>query len=461
MPEGSLSTVRVAWLTLGVALGLVFLESAAPVWYALTGTPWLAGALVLWHPRLAPRATATLLGAMANPALSAAVVMVGGLFVLVAHFISVGAALAGGVWLSAGWLGLAAMREEPAAAALAVGSTTLLLLAVLLGVLEVIFRAGPLARRYGSPQEIAEWSRRYDHLWERNVLRFRTPHETIAAAPGTLRILALGDSYTWGDKIASSDSTWPALLEAVLRREVAETPVEVLNWGRNGFTTANQAELLRRLGWQADPDLVLVQFGINDALPSYPNLRSEGPNGLEPPVRLLPTRFRRNLTDDSAFFTWLERALSVVRYGTTRSRYLDLYDTAFVGWRQLVESLREIGDSAGSRGVPAWLIVYPAFVQGSWTAETHPLAPAYAQVADEAARAGFEIIDLRHAFAAEGGDWRRWRATPYDGHPGTAANVLAVRVINAALRERGTLEELRRRERRLGSQSAKSRPGGD
>jgi hypothetical protein len=46
---------------------------------------------------------------------------------------------------------------------------------------------------------------------------------------GTERIVVLGDSFTWGDKIASSDSTWPAQLEQQLRDGWPGRRIEVVN----------------------------------------------------------------------------------------------------------------------------------------------------------------------------------------------------------------------------------------
>lgn len=64
--------------------------------------------------------------------------------------------------------------------------------------------------------------------------------------------------------------------------------------GPAGYTTANEAELLRRLGWQFDCDLVLVQFYINDALPSGDNFARVGGSWLLPRVNLLPVLFARD-----------------------------------------------------------------------------------------------------------------------------------------------------------------------
>ena len=437
---------RVLWLALGIAIAMAFLESASGFWYLLIAVPWLAGLTVLVHSSVLPRAEQTIRRASASPVFGSALAILGGVLMLVAHLFSVSAALLGAVFLGAAILGLAAAgRVHSLVSALAVGSMAMLMLVVGAGVLEVIFQRDTMARRFGAPRELAAWSDRYDRLWERNVLGFRTPHEGLERPDGVLRILALGDSYTWGDKIADSDSTWPALLESALLAEAPGPPVQVMNWGRNGFTTANEAELLRRLGWQTDPDLVIVQFSFNDPLPSYPNFGNENSSWIEPGVRLIPARFRRGPAHRSAFISWIERSLTTIASkGQGHLRYQALYDTSSVGWHQVESALQEIGDSASRRETPVLLVLYPPFVRGTWSAATHPFAAEYAQVAATAERAGLHVLDLAPAFAAEGGDWQRWRATDYDGHPSAAANTVVARTIVRTLRGRDGLRWRRR-----------------
>jgi hypothetical protein len=91
--------------------------------------------------------------------------------------------------------------------------------------------------------------------------------------------------------------------------------------------------------------------------------------------------------------------------------------------------MREIADSAKTRGVPVTAALFPEFRGGSWTPATYPLASIYRKVADEARANGFDVLDLTSAYAAEGGDWSRWRATSWDGHPSAAAHFVAARAI--------------------------------
>lgn len=93
----------------------------------------------------------------------------------------------------------------------------------------------------------------------------------LAAAPAALGaaagdaepvIVALGDSLTAGYGVAAHEA-YPALLEAILRRE--GYPYRVVNAGVSGDTTAGG---LRRVDWvlRARPEVAIVALGANDGL---------------------------------------------------------------------------------------------------------------------------------------------------------------------------------------------------
>ncbi len=70
------------------------------------------------------------------------------------------------------------------------------------------------------------------------------------------RILALGDSFTWGAGVANEE-TWPEVLEQ-------QTRSDVINAGYPGTGTQQQLILLRECGLMIRPDITIVAFFIND-----------------------------------------------------------------------------------------------------------------------------------------------------------------------------------------------------
>jgi lysophospholipase L1-like esterase len=87
-------------------------------------------------------------------------------------------------------------------------------------------------------------------------------------APGTLRVLALGDSFTFGVG-AREEETFPARLQQILRARGVRA--EVLNAGVPGFGVPDEVAWFQRWGWPLDPDvIVLAVFVANDLQDAAP-----------------------------------------------------------------------------------------------------------------------------------------------------------------------------------------------
>ena len=85
---------------------------------------------------------------------------------------------------------------------------------------------------------------------------------TIAKRPGTLRIITLGASSTFGSD--SPDwATWPAFLEGVLRRRYGAN-IEVLNASWPGVRIAYLLHWFTKELYRYDPDMVIYYEGWND-----------------------------------------------------------------------------------------------------------------------------------------------------------------------------------------------------
>ena len=104
----------------------------------------------------------------------------------------------------------------------------------------------------------------YDFRHNRFGLR-DTDHEFTKPA-GTFRILALGDSFTYGVG-AAFDETWPADLERQLKaRAGAHPPVEIIRAGVARFFPETERLLLEQLGTRFAPDVIAVGFVPNDVV---------------------------------------------------------------------------------------------------------------------------------------------------------------------------------------------------
>jgi hypothetical protein len=85
--------------------------------------------------------------------------------------------------------------------------------------------------------------------------------DAFEKAPGTLRVVCIGDSFTQGYEVEVEES-YPYLLEKALRERGLQ--VEVLNLGVSGFGTAEELIMLTEYGLRFDPDAVVVGYYQND-----------------------------------------------------------------------------------------------------------------------------------------------------------------------------------------------------
>lgn len=112
-----------------------------------------------------------------------------------------------------------------------------------------------------------------DVVYRINADGFRDQKYTWVKPQGTFRALVLGDSIAYGYGIDVEDS-FPKIVERRLAKVISASSVEVLNLGVSGYNPYTEAELLKEMGPRYDPDLVIVQFCINDI--NDPTLHFDG-----------------------------------------------------------------------------------------------------------------------------------------------------------------------------------------
>jgi lysophospholipase L1-like esterase len=100
-------------------------------------------------------------------------------------------------------------------------------------------------------------------------LGFRGPEVSLQKAPGTYRIVTLGDSATFGPR--EVECAYPYLLPGLL----APRPIEVVNAGVEGYRSDRALVHLERDVLPLRPDLVTVFIGWNDLYQTDPNVESD------------------------------------------------------------------------------------------------------------------------------------------------------------------------------------------
>jgi lysophospholipase L1-like esterase len=104
---------------------------------------------------------------------------------------------------------------------------------------------------------------------EINSKGLRGPETEYEKPPGEVRVLALGDSFTFAEQV-NLQETYVHQLEVNLNGAGALRHFRVLNGGSNSWSTANQFVFLIEEGLKYEPDVVLIAFFTgNDAEENY------------------------------------------------------------------------------------------------------------------------------------------------------------------------------------------------
>ena len=173
---------------------------------------------------------------------------------------------------------------------------SLLLFVVLLGLIEITCRLTGLGKREQTHQDIANWKLQWNSDFyvfppqqvdsrqgiNQDGLRDRS-HEIDGDMGGT-RVVCLGDSVTYGYKIA-----WEQSYPTHLERELSKTDkVEVFNVALPGWSTRQQRIAYERIARRYQPDYVILGICLNDLAEMQNNLAAPS----APPPRFVGTLYR-------------------------------------------------------------------------------------------------------------------------------------------------------------------------
>lgn len=269
-----------------------------------------------------------------------------------------------------------------------------------------------------------------------NAQGFRGPEVERAKPEGTFRIACVGDSHTFGYGVDEGQS-WPDHLRALLRERDPERPIEVLNCGVNAYDTLQELLWTRASVLPFEPDLVLLQYHVNDAA-------ARGVKRLEPPPRDL-------LLDLShpARGGWVGSLRSVSRFadlvldGVYRRRWLGgfaaerllRYADGDPGWQRARDALRDMRDELAAREIAFGVVLYPFLVEQDDRLTSHE---AFVIVAAFCEEERIPCLDPERDFL--GHDVDELRSSLHDFHGNDAANRIFAQSVADWIAERRLLD---------------------
>ncbi|HEV8335923.1 MAG TPA: SGNH/GDSL hydrolase family protein [Candidatus Polarisedimenticolia bacterium] len=251
-----------------------------------------------------------------------------------------------------------------------------------------------------------------------NRLGFRGP-DPRPRDPDLFRIVALGDSFTFGFGVREEE-TYPAVLERILNESPGRSAArfEVLNLGVVGYGTRDEAAVFERQAPGLDPRLVIIGYVLND-----PEIdpRQSLHKYFDPPEWWRRSHVLRLL---HLGWNWLE----IWRFGGgDYLRYL--HAPGREKWGSVEKGFRSIRRAAEPHGTRVVLVIFPLVRWSGWAA--YPYRDLHLQVAKSARAEGFATVDLLPVFARYAAP--DLRLSEQDDHPSPAAHALAARAIADAV----------------------------
>ena len=147
-----------------------------------------------------------------------------------------------------------------------------------------------------------------------NPFGIRGPEISLAKNPGTVRIIFIGGSTTFGlDN--PFEKTFPYLTGKVLKEQVPGLAIETLNAGKPGLVAESEAVRIQNLTL-LHPDIFVVMTGYNDAATIYRNyIRVDSSGSLTYPRPSWALRLHSFLSMHSVAYVTFKEKLAVLFYG--------------------------------------------------------------------------------------------------------------------------------------------------
>lgn len=285
-----------------------------------------------------------------------------------------------------------------------------------------------------------------------NSRGFNDRERTLAKAPGTYRILAIGDSFVFA--IVPREYTFTTLLERHLNED-SQAAIEVINLGIPGTAPPEYVEILRREGLAYSPDLVLCfVFVGNDFIESArppTGRRSFVVDLIRYLTRVLPAYQGRIIHGPATYDDDRPNFDRHTYLGLEKTREA-IFDRHLPHFRHLLaqtaEPLGRLQHLAAGAGAPLMVVLIPDELQvdAELRREVLALTPARddaefdwdrpnRELAERVTELGVPVLDLTAAFRAAAGQQRLYRRN--DSHWNLAGNALAAELLADWLRAEG------------------------
>ncbi|CAA0091158.1 Uncharacterised protein [Halioglobus japonicus] len=251
-----------------------------------------------------------------------------------------------------------------------------------------------------------------------NSLGLRGKETTVNKPEDVYRIALIGDSFAYGYSVALSD-IFATQLENRLNDNSEGRRYEILNFGRSGYGTVQQAELYRTYIRQFDPDEILLSYVLNDVT---------GTEFLAEIFRadVAYRNTRDQLSQYSLLATWVYMTYHRLSQSQTKEElWNSLYVDSSPEFHTVQNALAELATMAQQDGVKRRAIIFPEL---GADAENYPYKEVHNVVKAALSESGFDTRDLLPDYE-QYSDWSELIVARDDQHPNSKGHDIATTAI--------------------------------
>lgn len=219
---------------------------------------------------------------------------------------------------------------------------------------------------------------------------FRDVERSKEKPDGVWRLAVVGDSVTMQQSLRQ-DKLYVRHLERLLQEAYPEAGVECPAFGVTGYCASQALALMRGTVVSFEPDAILWQFHLNDAVDPV----IDGANGG------LGRYYARPVSQIWAFLR--KRANHLTREAVVQRRHpgirqRDLMLQAWY-WDETGRIINQVRELSLAREIPIFVVLFPSFPEGgSWERYSEADLKLYEALVRRFEEAGFPVLDLMPVF---------------------------------------------------------------
>lgn len=200
---------------------------------------------------------------------------------------------------------------------------------------------------------------------ETNTHGFRGPDFLTQKASSTIRIIFLGDSFTFGEGVYLED-TFPEQFKKMAQKNnlFKNNDLEIINLGVGGYNTSQAVALLEEFALDLKPDYIVLSYTLNDAETNLFFIVNENlmrQNREE----IVPENISQTLNIPPVI-SWSKSIKAIWKISINKKQtkklinyYQSIYKKHQPGWKDTQKALAKLSEISQQNNIPVVITIFP------------------------------------------------------------------------------------------------------